>query len=178
MDEDGNVLTPQNHSGAGQTVEEDDPNTAFYTNPTEAVGRFYAQARAQEKLAESNKRRIIAQFKTDPMFAKVSDLFEAELASIDDRILANPAQCARIAEGVYNMVAGTYARKHASEASQNPAARATLLRELGVEEPAGTNDSTGVVATRRDQEMMKSFGLTKKQMEEVQADISKESEEG
>lgn len=106
-------------AGAQTTAtDDDDPNSAWFENPTEMAYRTYAQLRAMEKAANANRKRLISKFKRDPLWGEVAEEFEARLEELDDQVLADPTALDNVGEYIYDMVCGRIVRtKHSAQSS-------------------------------------------------------------
>jgi hypothetical protein len=147
VDDDGNIIPPQQqptqqqqgNPPSGDWTEQF--NEQFYENPAQAMMQMMSQANQASKMAQANTRRAMAQYRNDPVYAKIADEFEAEMMGVPDNQLVNPQNAAYIAEQLFNSVAGRYLRREASRVRENPADRQAFMQNLGVEGPAPAQQS-------------------------------------
>lgn len=184
VDDDGTIIAP----GGGQQAPPQNPpsgdwtdqfNEQFYENPAKAMMEMIGGVTQMQKRASANTRRAIGQFKTDPLFPKIQDDFEAELMSIPDMQLADPQQAQSLAEQTYNQVVGRYFRKEAEKMRENPSERVQRLQSMGVEIPQGGGSPGGSDGmTNDDRHMLNQLGLSKEAQKKVIERARRSEEEG
>jgi len=122
---------------------EQDPEALWFQSPQQAFHLSIQQVRQMEKMAQRNLRMELAKRKSDPDYDDVRDMFEAELMTVPDEMLADPRQAAYIADRIYTAVLGQRYVRLRQQTGARPDAPSPATAPQSPQPAVGGGGSTG-----------------------------------
>ena len=115
----------------------EDPNEAFYENPTQWILQTVGQIRQLERVATANRKAALRELKTHPAYSALIDRLDDRLETeVDPSYLLNPAAAKEIVTAMF----GQELVRHTAEPRPQSAPTSQRRAVHDIEKTAGVTD--------------------------------------